>query len=319
MNEIVFKELSMQFGGSRRHFKTLHNILFPNTNISSDWIEWYIDNVATGVRVYGAWSNETELIGMWCLETKSLKMGNNTVSQVGRCFAVGIHPDFRRKNLFVELSKFAIEEEKKKGLLEYVIGFPQQGRSVVDAHLKAGWELVQKIDAFSCTVETRPKEVSLKYFDISYFFSDKRSDADSKLIYFTPEGSFLQSSAYKNKRWFGSPDNFYICLRHDTSAIILKPYAGHCHVVDIFSNYNDFNCVTNLLNAAKLLAFNHKWSELNIWCAENELYKRAIVDAGFKNGAKFGHPIDMLAVKINANEKLEFSSTHFQMGVEEIY
>lgn len=287
-------------------FKAFHNTLFKNTNVSNDWVEWWFKQASPFTRVHAAWDNDV-LIGTWCVEPKKLDTGDNEIN-VGRCFSVGIHPDYRRRNLFVQLSEHAIAEEKKLAGFEYVLGFPQVGRPVVDAHLKSGWEHVQDIDVYSFDPKTLSTNVSL---DSCHRITDFRSIERPAYV-----GTFVNNVGYENYRWLENPDNCYVTLRFRNGYIVLKNYANVCHVLDVSGTFRE---VQHLLDVTKTLAFRHRWEEVTIWNATNEQHHDDIISCGFVSGAKFASSIQLLTVRINAKEPLNLSKTHFQMGGEEMY
>jgi len=291
-------------------YKELHNSLFKGAMISKEWINWYHRDISNSLEIetitYGAFDGET-LIGIWSVEPKCMYLEERKI-KVGRCFAVGIHEEYRRLGLFVSLSEFAIKSEKQRGELEYIVGFPQKGRSVIGGHLRAGWEFVQEISIYSVS-KMEYDGYSLSNVEIIYDF--KSINLQNNI-----SGSFIESPKYRNTRWLKHPDLHYICLKYRNSFIILKTYANFCHIVDMNGEKED---VLYLLRTAKTLGFRHGWVEINLWCANNEFFKNEIRDAGFNEGANFGLPISMIAVKINESKALVLSTCHIQMGVEEGY
>ncbi len=292
-------------------YKELHNSLFVSASISNEWIRWYHkdipDSLGLKTVTYGAYDGDI-LIGVWSVEPKLMNLEDKEI-KVGRCFAVGIHKDYRRLGLFVSLSKFAIKEEIKRGEYDYILGFPQKGRSVIGGHLKAGWEHLQEIDIYSSSSFCANEQYSLSKIEIIKDFRDIKEP--SKV-----NGSFIETPDYRNKRWLSHPDINYICLKRDNSYLVLKPYSNFCHIVDFNGNRKD---VYFLLESAKVLAYRHGWDELNLWASENEFFMSEIIEAGYKKGAKHGLPISMISVNINKTSPLLLETCHIQMGVEEGY
>ena len=293
-------------------FKDFHNLLFKNTDASEQWLQWYfrlIPGEHTGhwTRVYTL-RDDADLVGSWCVEPKDFMLDDGTIIKVGRCFAVGIHPNYRRRNLFVDLSKFAIDEERKLGKYEYVLGFPQVGRPVIDAHLKSGWERIQIVDMYSSHDVPSPK-VSLASVKTVYDFHVLSPRPDYT-------GSFIESDTYRNNRWDGHPDHLYLRLCFGGGYVILKVYNNACHVLDVRGTPSE---VTQLLLAARTLAYRHRWIEVTIWNALNDHLHDAICAAGFVPGATCGTSVELLAVRINAQTPLTLEKCHLQMGNEEIY
>ncbi len=289
-------------------FKRFHNLLFKNTDASLDWFKWYFKkNIRDGVapRIYTLRDDE-KLIGTWCVELKKF-LHNNILKYRGRCFAVGIDPEYRRQNLFVELSKYAIEQERTvQKLFDYIVGFPQVGRPVIDAHLKSGWEHIQTIDMYSASPQKEKQSIAM-FESIQDFTSKLPKNCDQ----------FTDDSQYLFHRWLGHPECAYTCLQDgENNNIVLKQYGLASHI--LLLNGEHYN-VKQLLNASRGLAYRHKLEEVTIWNAYNEYYHNDIVECGFKPGAKFGSSVELLAVKINETKDLKLDRCHFMMGSEEAY
>lgn len=293
--------------------KEFHNLLFKNTDATFEWFRWYLGRIALEhpnqykTRIYTL-RDGPRLVGTWCVEPKDFRLNGRTI-KVGRCFSVGIHPDYRRRNLFVELSNHAIVSERDMKQYEYVLGFPQVGRPVIDAHLKSDWETVQTIDAYSYTPKKEDSPVSLKYtYTIDSF--------DTWEPIRELPGSFVETDRYRNVRWLDHPDCHYVCLSHGRSYIVMKPYGSACHVLALAGESSE---VRMLLRASKTLAYRHRWDEVTIWNAASEHHHEDIVACGFSPGATKATSVVLLAVKINALDPLVLDKCHFQMGSEEIY
>ncbi len=299
----------------KKEYRKLHNLLFPTTAMSFEWLEWYhgkIGSLRSGVvatRTYGVFDQDV-LAGIWSVEPGEFITRTGKVIAIGRAFALGIHPDYRRKGLFVSLSKFAIEQERRLAEFEYIVSFPQAGRPVIAGHLKAGWEIVQNIDAFSFAPETLETFTPRSHVKWLSDFEDCRVSDDVP-------GSFKESPAYRNLRWLMHPENQYICLTCQQSYVVLKPYAGICHILDFQGGSAG---ISTLLEASKSLARRHRWREINIWCGETETYRQHIVDAGFKRGSGFSPAVVLVAVRIRAAAPLSLTTgSHIQMGADETY
>jgi GNAT superfamily N-acetyltransferase len=292
-------------------FKELHNILFKNTAMSHEWWDWYREierfDRSFFTRVYGAFEGD-RLIGIWCVEPKNM-LANGETLRVGRCFSVGIHPDYQRRGLFVKLSVYAIEKEREKGQYEYILGFPQVGRSVIEGHIKSGWHRVQVIQMRSIkTVGVLPS-VSLGEV--------RRIDDFSRLLSSTQiDGDFITSHSYRNRKWINHPDNSYICLSKRSAFVVAKVYKDFCHILDIGGDNEN---ISPLIEAIKTLSVRHRWREITVWCASNDPRLDVIETAGFTEGSDCGTSVELLAVRINAKIDLSLDSCCFQMGVEEIY
>lgn len=288
----------------------LHNVLFRTTDASSQWFNWYMsclgglhDNRKT--RAYITRDVGTnEVIGSWCVEPKLFTSSNGRVINVGRCFAVGIHPCYRRQNLFVELSKYAIDQERKRGDYEYIFGFPQAGRPVVGGHLKAGWHELQDVDVFEAHPSGHDR-TSLRSVDVITDFQ-----LTDSIAY---RGAFLETPEYRNLRWHDHPDCSYTCLGCGSSYVVLKPYNNMCHVLDVNGTHED---VQLLLRATKTLAYRHGWHRVTSWVAPNEHLIDDFRKTGFHASAD---SIKVLAVDVASKETLALDSCHLMMGSEEMY
>lgn len=293
-------------------YKTLHNSLFRGAATTSEWILWYHKEIGSlktwskGTRTWGVFDEE-ELIGIWSVEPKILKYSDNKIS-VGRCFAVGIHEGYRRHGLFVSLSEYAIEQEKRVGEYEYILGFPQVGRTVVGGHFKAGWEEVLLIDIYSSKNKPMIFGKSLTGINFINKFDGLTTDK-------VCEG-LNESSDYNNLRYIKHPDHQYLMYSYKNATIVLKPYGNFCHILDLSGSIKN---VEYLLNAVKSLAIKHGWVEVNAWCAKNEFYKQTLLATGFSLGAEFGLPVMLIAVKITSKVPLILGKCSFQMGIEEGY
>jgi hypothetical protein len=293
-------------------YKALHNSLFKGAATSSEWILWYHKEIGSlkdwskGTRTWGVFDKE-ELIGIWSVEPKKFKISNQTIN-VGRCFAVGIHEGYRRHGLFVSLSEYAIVQEKKLGEYEYILGFPQVGRSVVGGHFKAGWEEVLHIDIYSHRNEARVLGESRSRINLI-------NNYDVLAVENVSEG-FSENSDYNNLRFIRHPDHQYLTYSFKDATIVLKPYGNFCHILDLSGSIEN---VEFLLNAIITLSVKHGWVEVNAWCSDKEFYKKAFLANGFALGAEFGLPVTLIAVRINAKVPLVLNNCSLQMGIEEGY
>ena len=326
---ISFRLLTSEADGVK--FKNLHNILFKNTAANVAWFRWYFDDIGGSyTRVYGAFDG-ANLVGCWCVEPKKLSLplvdsvvikdadGNvkapaPNIIDVGRCFAVGIHPDYQRRGLFIKLSEYAIEQERLLGEYQHILGFPQVGKAVIGGHLKAGWTFVHDIEMLSYKPDGLPSyNISLGSVDRVRSF---RSLKESIPPFVT---GFVEDSTYRDKRWLKHPDNHYIVLSKDDAYIVLKPYGHACHILDM-NGSADGTGLVNVIRAAKTLAARHKWAELTTWCSSDEIFSLELRAMGFKSGAQFGLSVQLLAVRIAAQKQLCIQGPlHFMTGVEEIY
>lgn len=308
LGDISFRLINTLRGEDSLDYEKLHNLLFPGMAIDSKWVNWYHHQLYN-TRTYGAYdTDEDKLIGIWSIESRRLYISSHILS-IGRCFAVGIHPDYRRRGLFVELSKYALNCEKQLKQFDYVVGFPQVGREVVGGHFKAGWYPVQNIISYCIKNKTIDKK---KLKDFSIIRLDAFRAVDYTKCF---QGAFIESPATKDLRWLEHPDHAYVTLKcRKDSFIILKPYKNICHILDVQGTET-----FSLLNVAKKLCKMHNWEALTIWCADNEMYRSDIIDAEFLPSEEYMKSVQMIAYNINAKENLKLDTCHLQTGIEEPY
>lgn len=294
-------------------YLSLHNSLFVGAATTSEWVLWYHKDISNlkksskGTRTWGVFDGDL-LIGIWSVEPKLLSVSGE-ILHVGRCFAVGIHADYRRHGLFVLLSEFAIQQEKNIAEYEYILGFPQLGRTVIGGHFKAGWEEIFQINIFSRKNEPRIFGPSLSNIKLISDFSDIYKSDNKK-------DGIIETAEYYNLRYLKHPDHQYLCYSYNNAFIVLKPYGSFCHILELSGLNED---VEYLLNALKSLAIKHGWKEVNVWCNHNEIYKEEILSAGFESGAEFGLSVTFISVKIASNKTLALKDSSIHMGIEEGY
>ena len=212
--------------------------------------------------------------------------------------------------LFVELSKYAIEEEKKRSEYDFILGFPQSGRPVIGGHFKAGWEEAMNLSPYSINTESYTSSSDRRGAEVITDFA-KYSSSDSLA------GCFYESNEYRNLRWLLHPHHHYLCYGFADSYIVLKPYLNFCHIVDFKGSAK---ILAKLFTIAKDIAKRHGWVELNLWCADNEYFMNTVLEQGFTKGDQFVLPITMITVRIAANNSFQaLESCHLQMGIEEAY
>jgi hypothetical protein len=304
-DKISFRLLNMSERNDFSAYVTLHKMIFPGCGFSPTAIQWYYNEIHR-TRTYGAFENN-KLIGIWSVEPRKLRLfSNQPPIAVGRAFATGIHPEYRRVGVFGRLSTFAIETERACREYEYVLGFPQSGRAVIGGHYKAGWYLVQPIDAYSinplmCDIELIPHKLVTSMFSIKPLPNSL--------------GTFADSIEFTHRRWITHPDRAYSVLttQDDNGFIVLKPYGDKCHILELRGD------VPKLLEIAKKTCNFHNWRALTIWCAFNDPFKYAVNAAGFCLNTEFTPSIELIAVNICENEKLALAQCHWQTGVEEPY
>jgi len=259
--------------------------LFPMNITSYAWYKWYHTTLfTTEVRTYGAWDNK-KLIGVWSVEPRILN-NNNKFYKVGRCFAVGILKEYRKKGLFTELSNFALEQERKIGEYSYIVGFPNQSNPVLKGHLKVGWYPVLEIPKY-------------EYNRVNKFYN-----INNNIEYRKAENTFID--VLNNRRYTEHPDNKYIII----DGLILKPYKDICHILEL-GVYPTKN-----LNVAKKLCQVYKWDKLTVWCSPIDVYKRAIVNSDFKIGNKIR---TMIVYNIVEDNNLKMNSCRLDHGIEESF
>ncbi|MGL5257097.1 MAG: GNAT family N-acetyltransferase [Proteocatella sp.] len=296
----------------KKEYIRFHNELFKSAGLDEVWIDWYhkqiplSDERLSESRTYGLFDGN-KLIGIWSVEPKIMFLRDRYI-KVGRCFAVGVSEEYRRMGLFVKVSQYAIESEKKRGEFEYILGFPQTGRTVIGGHLKAGWEEIKYSEIKS--VDLTQTDGLFFRNDVNQIFDFPKKNMQLGVV------AFDETELYRNTRFLNHPKLQYMMFNYKDAYIILKTYSSFCHILELNGVFEN---VQILLEAAKSIAKRHGLSELNIWAGNGFKYDDILNKAGFKSGAQHGLPITMIAVKINATESLVIDEYNFGMGVEEGY
>lgn len=293
-------------------YKALHNDLFRSTDISAACINWWFDVVHKGgIRIYGAFDESQILVGIWGVEPRQLCV-DNIVIDVGRCFAHGVQKAHRRKGLFEALSKFALASEKILNQYKYTLAFPHIGRAVIGGHLKAGWYKVQDIDVYKLDIDNLPAHriESDQFCDI-----DPSYDVFVRRVYDHScrkcDGDFY---GWQHTRWLGHPQIHYIplVLKGTSEGYgVLKQYSNWAHIVALEGPDS-----IRLLNVAASLCKQHGWSELSLWCSDNQSNKNEIEAAGF---VKTNDAVHIMAYNIHADINLKLPLCNIQMGIQETY
>lgn len=301
-------------GADNEQYIKLHRELFRSAGIDNTWVEWYHKRIPDSdarlgkTRTYGLFDGQ-RLIGIWSVEPKVMLNSRRERINVGRCFAVGVSSDYRRMGLFVSLSRFAIESERQKGELAYILGFPQTGRSVIGGHLKAGWEEIELVDIYS---------FNLNALDETFFRSDVQPITDFTRLEtaYYPATCFNEPAEYRNTRFLYHPKLQYMMFGYGDAHIVLKNYSTFCHILEMSGSpvY-----LKRLIEAAKSIAKRHGLTEINVWNTPKALYHQTLIECGFQSGAGHGLPITVIAVGINATEKMTIDTYNWGMGVEEGY
>lgn len=314
MTDFIYKLIDPT-GSDLEDYKKIHSELFKSALIDDSWINWYhkripnSDSRLSFTRTYGLFDGR-RLIGIWSVEPKILRDSNDNLIHVGRCFAVGISSDYRRMGLFVTLSEFAIESERERAEYDYILGFPQTGRSVIGGHFKAGWDEIALVDIYSIDLSINDGVCFRDAVKVITDFSSQETPQSSI-------NSFDEPSEYRNVRFLRHPKLQYIMYSYEDAHVVLKPYSTFCHVLEIQGSRSN---VKHLLEVCKSICKRHGLLELNVWNNSNALNNDLLVESGFSIGAEHGLPITIIAVNINAKNKLKIENQfNFGMGVEEGY
>lgn len=314
MSDFIYKLID-PVGSDIEDYKKIHSELFKSAWIDNNWIDWYHKRIPSSdprlsfTRTYGLFDG-SRLIGIWSVEPKILRDSNSNLIKVGRCFAVGISSDYRRMGLFVTLSEFAIACERERAEYDYILGFPQTGRSVIGGHFKAGWDEITKVDIYS---------IDLNINDGIYFRDDVKEITDFSNCKMSNStiNSFDEPSEFRNIRFLKHPKLQYLMYSYEDAHVVLKPYSTFCHILEIQGSKSN---VKLLLEVCKSICKRHGLLELNVWNNSKALNNDLLIESGFSIGAENGFPITIIAVNINAKNKLIIENQfNFGMGVEEGY
>lgn len=157
MNYGVFeiKRLEMDAQQKAQFLELLSTSLTDNT---MEWLEWkYMTNpLSRGTpTVFGAIHKESgKLAGMRPCMICKVVFGDKVIKAAQPCDTV-VHPEFRRRGIFRDMNKVAIEEMTKDG---YDLFFNFPNRNSQPGNLKMGWRNVMVFDE-SLAFDDFPKVV----------------------------------------------------------------------------------------------------------------------------------------------------------------
>ena len=114
------------------------NDISTRTDFDERWLRWkFFDNPAGKARLYFAEdSDKGALCGMYCLYPWTIRIRGERVE----CAQAGdlvVHPDYRRRGIFRELTHCMLEDVKQSQLA-MLIGF--SNKAAFPGHMKFGWK-----------------------------------------------------------------------------------------------------------------------------------------------------------------------------------
>jgi len=258
-------------------YEKLSKICFPNFKTSYQWYQWYNFNCPTGQKHEYQILEDKKLIGLLgCLPIK-IKVNDETLN--GGLLTNGmIHPEYRGKNLFVELEKFLIDSERRSGS-KLLLGVPN--RYIFRSHLRCDLRVLDNLDIIGkFNFSDRPGDCrEIFRFDDSYQYLQRRMKEKTNMY-------IVKDPDYLNWRYFMRPDKKYRCFAYyegDTPIgwIVIGEYdeKGYkkTHIIDI--NATSIDIFKKLIRAAENLA--HGRHELNCWNSAYSTYRRWFLESGF--------------------------------------
>ena len=194
------------------YLELFHNC-FPHFQYSIDRFKWFNFCCPTGKnRTYLLFDEDDKIIGALCALPINIKLNKNQIDGVLLTSGM-IHPEYRSKNLFVQLEKYLIEKEKELGT-SFFIGVPN--KNIFRSHLKTGLTVSANLD-FIGKFSFNKKENKCEQIQI---FDDSFNELQD-VIAEQPNFILSKNTDFLNWRYFQHPDNEY--LIHDDDERNIQP------------------------------------------------------------------------------------------------
>ena len=150
-DEIIYRQANYtDKEGILELFKSAFKESEVNQKEISAW-EWQFVKNPDGSPFIGIAESNQKIVGHYAIIPLNYSTETGAKITVGLVVDVMVHPNYQRKGIFVNLSKFSLNEASKILNLEFCIGYPFTATtysSVIPGHKKVGWELKNKLDFF---------------------------------------------------------------------------------------------------------------------------------------------------------------------------
>ena len=292
------------------YLELFHNC-FPHFQYSIDRFKWFNSCCPTGKsRTYLLFDEDDKIIGALSALPINIKLNKNQINGVLLTSGM-IHPEYRSKNLFVQLEKYLIEKEKELGTSVF-IGAPN--KNIFRSHLKTGLTVSANLD-FIGKFSFNKKENKCEQIQI---FDDSFNELQNAIA---EQSNFILSkdTYFLNWRYFQHPDNEYLVYARflnnkPVGWVAIKQFNDNgylkTHILDIAAV--DFNVFKDLINQAEYFA--HRRHELNTWQIDNSIYSDWFEKLGF-----IPTPNKNVLITFGLSKRLVKSDWWFVLGDNDVY
>jgi hypothetical protein len=290
----------------------LSQICFPHVDMSFSLFKWHFLDCPSGPRRSYVLEKDDSFIGL--MSALPIKIKHNNTIKNGTLFTNGmLHPDYRGKNIFIDLVCKGINEEKKKKS-EILLVVPS--KISYKSTIKTGYTFLGNLDFIAKFFFKIRKNrcIRIDNFD---------SDIDKLMDQITQRTNFLVYKDYKylNWRYTKRPNKnykFYITKTDDeiTGFMVISNYDDRkylkTHIVDLQAI--NFVAFKELIACAEGLAVNRH--ELNCWQITNSIYEDWFKKVGFIPTTEK----DVLLINMDSNiQPLNSCYWWFSLGDNDVY
>lgn len=284
--------------------------LFKHKNYDEKWFEWIRGNENYGRDYFIALNGENKILGLYGLSPVKFKIKGNFYWGSQSC-NVGIHPDFWGSDLFLELSLFSFQKDKKKGRA-FAFCSPRRPLAI-RAHKKIGWK---DLGLLAFLEKKNLNKFEAKNFKLYYKF-DNAIEKIINIFFKNFDFYVFKDFNYLNWRY---AENFYkFFTDFESSFFILKKYEEkdikRMHIIELFFKEEK--------NLKEIIDFSLENLEenfvLNTWVFKGSSYEIALKEIGFFENGK-SCPLLIYPYEENYFDEIKScKNIHFALGDDEAF
>lgn len=243
---------------------------FNKPELSRRWHSWY-NNCPSGAIIWFVARDGDRFAGTYGMLPYIVKTPHSKISAVLAC-NICVHPDYRGQGLFTSMSKHVLEECSFAG---YSIALGMPNGQALPGHLKAGWEVITKLDKLVHTPLPRaPEPWAMAVANEFHNPLPQHAERFGLCI--------EKNAAWLNWRLQDRHGEQYVqAVRLDNSGyMVLKRYGERLHIVDTCAQ--EVHTLDALIEDAKVLAEKDSLT-MDLWMPHGQdcIYSRAFMAAGF--------------------------------------